>query len=124
MVGCPEFVVIVDVGQVVCLAVVFGDVARHTFPFFADKVEQLPAYAETQLRLFERNWAWFDREMSDGRSYVTGETFTIADITGMAALFVAEMMEKALPEDLRHAGRWAETMKARGSFAARMPQAA
>ena len=38
-----------------------GAMARHTFAFFADKLEQIPEYAATQDRLFDKNWAWFDR---------------------------------------------------------------
>lgn len=101
-----------------------GAVARHTFAFFADKIEQVPAYAETQERLFNKNWAWFDKELSDGRSFVTGEAFTIADITGMAALLVCDFSEKALPAGLKHAKRWEETMRTRQSFAAIRPKAA
>ncbi len=94
-----------------------GNVGRHTIPFFADKCEQLPAYADSQMRLFDKNWAWLDRQLSDGRPFVTGDKLTIADITGMAALFVCRMMEKALPEDLPHSKRWADAMLARDSFA-------
>ena len=101
-----------------------GGVARHTFAFFADKIEQLPAYAETQARLFDKNWAWFDKELSDGRPFVTGEAFSIADITGMAALLVCDFSEKTLPADLKHAKRWEETMRARDSFAASRAKAA
>ena len=33
-----------------------GEVGRHSLEFFADKTEQLPAYAETQDRRFGKNW--------------------------------------------------------------------
>jgi len=101
-----------------------GAVARHTFAFFADKIEQFPDYAASQRRLFDKNWAWFNGELSDGRPFVTGEAFTIADITGMAALLVCDFTDKTLPSDLKHAKRWAETMRARHSFAALRPKAA
>ena len=101
-----------------------GAVGRHTIAYFADKVEQMPAYADSQVRLFDKNWAWFDSELADGRRFVTGEAFTIADITGMAALMVCDIMDKSLPTGLRHAKRWEETMRARPSFAARRPKAA
>ena len=101
-----------------------GAMARHTFAFFADKVEQIPEYAASQVRLFDKNWAWFDSELADGRPFVTGEAFTIADITGMAALLVCDVADKTLPSDLKHAKRWEETMRARHSFAAQRPKAA
>ncbi len=101
-----------------------GTAARHTFAFFADKVEQMPDYAASQMRLFDKNWAWFDRELADGRPFVAGEEFTIADITGMAALLVCDIAEKSLTSDLQHAKRWEKAMRGRSSFAAQLPKAA
>ena len=75
-----------------------GEMARHTIPFFADKIEQVPAFAETQRRLFAKNWAWLDRELADGRPFIAGEGFTVADITGMAALFVCDITQTPLPK--------------------------
>ncbi len=101
-----------------------GDMARHSLPFFADKVEQIPDYAASQLRRFDKNWAWFDKELSDGRPFAAGEAFSIADITGMAALMVCDISDKALPNALKHAKRWEETMRARPSFAEERRKAA
>ena len=93
-----------------------GAVARHTFPFFADKVEQLPAYAETQTRLLHKNLAWLDGVLSDDHPYITGDAFTIADITGMAMLFVCDVSENPIPENLKNVKRWEQTMRTRPSF--------
>lgn len=101
-----------------------GAVGRHTFEFFADKLEQVPEYAATQSRLFDKNLAWLDSELADGRPFITGDAFTIADITGMAALMVCNIMQKELPGDLKHARRWQETMQTRHSFTAQWPKAA
>ena len=101
-----------------------GEVARHSLPFFADKVEQLSDYAAAQSRRFDRNWAWLDSELADGRPYIAGADFTVADITGMAALMVAGLFEKTLPAEQAHAHRWAEAMRARTSFLSRMAEAA
>ncbi len=101
-----------------------GDSARHTLAFFADKVEQVPDYAASQVRRFDENWAWFDKEMSDGRPFIAGDSFSIADITGMAALMVCDISDKALPSDFKHAKRWEEAMRARPSFAEERRKAA
>ena len=101
-----------------------GDVGRHTFDFFADTVEQVPDYALAQMRRFDRNWAWLDRELADGRPFVAGDTFSVADITGMAALFVSDMFEKTLPGELVHAKRWEQAMRVRPSFANQLSEAA
>lgn len=101
-----------------------GNVARHRFPFFADKVEQNEAFAAAEMRRFEKNWAWFDGELSDGRPFVAGDRFSVADVTGMAVIMVADMFEKASPAGLEHARRWEERMRARPSFGARLARAA
>jgi glutathione S-transferase len=101
-----------------------GEFGRHTIPFFADKVEQVPDYAATQLRRFDKNWAWLDGELADGRPYIAGQEFTVADITGMAALFVCNIIEKELPGEFENAKRWGEAVRARPSFAAQFAEAA
>lgn len=101
-----------------------GNVARHTFAFFADKVEQNPDYAAAEMRVFDRAWAWLDRELADGRPFIAGNSFTIADITGMAVLFVCDIMNKALPDDLKQVKRWEKEIRSRPSLAERMPEAA
>ena len=101
-----------------------GDAARHTFAFFADRVEQNPDYAAAQMRAFDRAWAWLDRELADGRPFIAGNSLTIADITGMAALFVCDLMNKTLPEELKRTKRWEKEIRCRPSLAERMPEAA
>lgn len=101
---------------------IFGPIGAfglHTFEFFADKMEQFTGYGESQARLFDQNLKWLDKEMSDGRAYITGDTFSVADITGMAALVVCDFAERALPDGLMHVKRWEEAMRKRPSFAKR-----
>jgi len=88
----------------------------HTIPFFADKIEQMPDYAESQKRMFAKNLAWLNQELSDGRQFVAGDQFSIADITGMAALMISEFTNIALPNDLKYVQRWAQDVKSRPSY--------
>ncbi len=83
-----------------------GEVARHTFPLFADSTEQLPEYAETQKRLALKRWAWLDAELSDGRVYVCDDKFSVADITGMAALMICDFSGETVPKDMVNVKRW------------------
>ncbi|GAB5382263.1 MAG: glutathione S-transferase family protein [Aliiglaciecola sp.] len=88
----------------------------HTIPIFADKIEQVPAYAETQPRAFSKNMQWFDNELADGRTFVAGD-FSIADITGMAALMICGFLgELNVPKELSHAQRWVKAVTSRPSF--------
>ncbi len=93
-----------------------SDFALHSFEIFADKIEQVPAYAETQLRLQKKRWAWLNAELSDGRTFVAGDQFSVADITGMAALRICDFAKQSVPEELSHAKRWEGAVRDRGSW--------
>ncbi len=90
-----------------------GQLGLHVIPIFADKIEQIPAYAESQRRLIDTNWAWLDSELADGRAYVAGEDFSVADITGMTALMIAGFMKVDVPGDLINVNRWVTSVTSR-----------
>jgi glutathione S-transferase len=94
-----------------------GGVARHSLPFFADTVDQIPAYAESQLRRFDRVCGWLDEAMADDRPYVAGDAFSVADITGMATLLGMDFCEKRIDPRFARLKRWEAAMRARPSFA-------
>ena len=93
-----------------------AQVGLHTHEFFAEKVEQVPAYAETQVRLMAKKWAWLDAELSDGRTFVCNDRFSIADITGMAALHICDFFGHPVPEGVPNVKRWETAMRARPSW--------
>ena len=95
-----------------------GDVVVHSVNFFADKVEQIPAYADAQRRMAAKKWAWLDEELADGRRFVAGDQFSIADITGMAALMIGDFIKVEVPAALTHVTRWSEAVRARPSWSA------
>ena len=95
-----------------------GAVGLHEFPFFADKIEQIPDYAAAQRRAMPGKWAWLDREIADGRPFIAGERFTVADITGMAALMICDFARMPVPEGLTNVEQWASRVKARPSWSA------
>lgn len=92
---------------------VIGNVGLHSFEFFKEKIEQIPAYADSQRRLMAKKWAWFDQEMSDGRPFVAGDAISVADLTGAAALRIQEYAQESIPDGLNHAKAWAERIYAR-----------
>lgn len=93
-----------------------GDVGLHEFEFFADRVEQVPEYAAAKRREIVKRLEWLDGELSDGRSFIAGDTFSIADITGMAALMVCAFAGIEIPEGLANVKRWEASLKARPSW--------
>jgi len=90
-----------------------GEYGRHTFPLFADRLEQIPAYAQSQLPIQIERWKWFDKELSDGRTFVVDDVFSIADVAGMSALLVSDFAQHPVPESLHHVKRWEQAMRAR-----------
>lgn len=93
-----------------------GAVGLHTFPFFADKIEQLPQYAESQQRALPKKWAWLDAQMTDGRAFIAGDQFSVADITGMAALIICDFAKLPVPDEFDNVKRWEAAMRSRGSW--------
>ena len=92
-----------------------GNVGMHEMPLFADQIEQLPEYAASLRRRFIDKLHWLDKELSDGRSFIAGETFSVADITGMAALMVCQFINMTIPDGVQHVQAWEQRMRARPS---------
>ncbi len=93
-----------------------GSVALHSDPFFKDRLVQFPAFAETQRQAVPKKWAWVDREMDDGRPFIAGDGFSIADISAAVAGWVGEFFGMPIPEGLRNVNRWNERVRGRPSW--------
>ncbi len=93
-----------------------GNVVLHTNEFFKERVEQIPAFAESQKCAIPGKWAWLDREMSDGRPYLTGNEFSMADISGMVTLWLSEVFSFAIPPELTHVHAWNKRLRQRPSW--------
>jgi len=95
-----------------------GLMVRHKLPLFADVLEQVPAFADTQRKAMPEKWRWLDQEMTDGRPFIAGDTFTFADVQGMTALTITDIFDLSVPDECAYASRWAEAMRARPSWEA------
>jgi len=93
-----------------------GNVGMHEMPLFADQIEQMPEYAKSLRRRFPEKLSWLDSEMSDGRNFVAGDTFSVADITGMAALMICHFIEETIPSDVTYVKKWEDRMVSRPSW--------
>lgn len=91
---------------------------RHLHPAMkALEVPQVPAWGEANKPRALDFLAFLDRELAD-RPFVAGETFTIADISGLVALDFTKPARIAIPESLTHVRRWHAALAARLSAAA------
>jgi glutathione S-transferase len=52
------------------------------------------------------------------RSFIAGDRFTVADITGLVALDFAKPARITIPTELSNLNRWRQTLAARPSAAA------
>ena len=95
-----------------CVAVI-----HHTAPFFADRIEQIPQYADAQRSRAAAAFAWLESELADGRDYVAGEQFSMADILLMTVMRNARMMKIALPDNADALSAWEDRVADRPSAA-------
>ena len=93
-----------------------GNVTLHTNEFFKERLIQVPEFAEAQRKMIPGKWAWLDREMSDGRTYLAGEEFSMADISGMVTLWLSEVFSYEVPADLPHVQAWNQRLRQRPSW--------
>jgi glutathione S-transferase len=93
-----------------------GNVTLHTNEFFKERLIQVPEFAEAQRKMIPGKWAWLDREMSDGRAYLAGDEFSMADISGMVTLWLSEVFSYEVPADLPHVQAWNQRLRQRPSW--------
>jgi len=80
-------------------------------------VPQVLAWAEANKPRIQEFIAVLDDELKD-RRFVAGDTFTVADITGLVAVDFMKPAKLAVPDDLKHLKRWHADIAARPSAAA------
>jgi glutathione S-transferase len=93
-----------------------GNVALHSDAFFKERLVQFPAFAETERQAVPRKWAWLDRELADGRSYLAGETFSVADISAAVCGWLSAVFGMEIPASLKNVQRWNERVRDRPSW--------
>jgi glutathione S-transferase len=87
---------------------------RQTHPFFAERIEQVPAFGEAQKRHALQRMAWLDRELAS-REFVAGDSYTIADITALVGIDFGRVVKLRIPEEMTNLARWHATVSGRPS---------
>ncbi len=98
------------------LFMTYGLFVRHSIPLFADVVDQIPTFAESQKAAIPGKWSWLDTEMADGRPFIAGNAFSMADVQAMTVLWIADALSLPIPEHCHHAKSWAAAMRSRPSW--------
>lgn len=95
-----------------------AQVFRHSHPHMAAMEQpQVRDWAEANRPRALRNLGIFD-EALEGRDYLAGNRFTVADITGLVALDLLRPARLAVPPELGNLIRWRERLSARPSASA------
>jgi glutathione S-transferase len=91
---------------------------RHAHQLTARLLKQNVEFGESNREVVEKAQLWLDRELADGRPYLTGDTYTIADIAGQTTLDFADFTGLSTPAEAKHVIAWRERMAARPSATA------
>jgi len=81
------------------------------------EVPQVPAWGEANKPRVTEFLEILDKELAK-RRYVSGDNFTVADITGLIAVDFMKPAKLAVPESLSNVKRWHAELAARPSAAA------
>ncbi|MBD0416152.1 glutathione S-transferase [Oryzicola mucosus] len=100
-----------EINFMFCVAAAF----RHVHPAMEGwEVPQIPQWGEANKPKALEFLHFLDGELSN-REFVAGDSYTIADITGMIAVDFMKPARIVLPEDLTHVWRWYKAVTARPS---------
>ena len=85
---------------------------RHSSPFFAKTMVQVPEMVEASKKMLGRRLAWLDDELGD-REFIAGDRYTMADIVGWAGLLMIPILKYDVDPSLTNYLRWIETISTR-----------
>jgi glutathione S-transferase len=90
-------------------------VFRHTHPAMKEMEQpQVPAWAEANKPRVAEFLRFLDRELKE-RRFVAGDSYSVADITGLVAVDFMKPAKLAVPEELANVLRWHAEISARPS---------
>ena len=84
----------------------------HLSPFWAGRLEQVPAWGEISKKQALDQFKWLDQEFSS-REYLAGDRYTIADITLQCTMILAKNVGVRIPEDQVNLSRWLALVSSR-----------
>ena len=89
-------------------------VFRHTHPFWAERLTQVPAWGELQRATVLAEYDALDRRL-DGRDYVASDRFTMADIVAFTSVDFGRPSSLRVGETRPALKRWYDAIGARPS---------
>ncbi|HUJ03425.1 MAG TPA: glutathione S-transferase family protein [Rhizomicrobium sp.] len=87
-------------------------------PLFQNRIVTLPEAAAGLKRIAQDRLKWLDGQMADGREFVCGKRFTMADILLFAFIDFGNTVGQKLDPELKNINLWFARVKARPSASA------
>jgi glutathione S-transferase len=81
-------------------------------PFWTGKRHQVAAYGEYMRTVAAERMTWLDGELAT-RTFIAGETYTVADITAQCALLLGKNTGTPIPAGLVNLQRWFKAVTSR-----------
>jgi glutathione S-transferase len=88
---------------------------RHAHPFTAQLLTQFNDFGESNRALYASACRLFDKALGDGRPYLAGDAYTMADICALTTVDFAQFTGLAPPEEAAGFGAWRARVSARAS---------
>ena len=79
---------------------------------------QFKDYGEHSKKVVANAMRWIDRELADGREYLVGSYFSMADIVLLCGIDFAKFVNMEMPDDAPHLRAWHARVSARPSASA------
>lgn len=87
-------------------------------PMFKDRMRCLPEAADGLKACAQDGLAFLDQQMADGRQYIAGDTFGLADIMLFCFVAFGNQVGQPLNPDLKNIGAWYARISERPSVSA------
>jgi glutathione S-transferase len=100
-----EFVLMIPVGMF----------WRHAHQLTAALINQYKDFGESNRDAVTRAMYWLDRELADGRPFIAGKTYSMADITALTTIDFAKFTGLEMPGDAKHLHAWHDRVSTRPS---------
>ena len=94
-----------------------GQFWRHAHPYTAALLTQYKDFGESNRETVMGGMKWLDRELA-GKSFVAGETYTMADICALTTIDFAHWIGLEMPTELSNLQAWHARVTARPSAGA------
>lgn len=91
---------------------------RHAHPLTASLLVQNREFGESNRPIAGKAMAWLDRELADGRDWIAGDAYGIADIVALTTIDFAGFIGLDVPDEAERLKAWRTRASARPSASA------